>query len=423
MIKNKLLACILGCALLLCSCSGGAPSSAPKQDFTQVPSAPPSSAPADSSLPQIPNANGDALTASGYNAMWISYLEWKNFDTQSENSFRASIIKMLDNCAAININTMIIQVRPFADAIYESALFPKSHLLTGTQGQDNGYDAFKIIIEECRARQMRVEAWINPYRIALNDKMPKSFAESSLKNLHPDWAKEANGGIYLEPSNPEVQKYIVDGVIEVVQNYDIDGVQFDDYFYPTTDKSFDAAEYAASGTSLSVDEWRRENVNSLIKQVYTAVHATKQQVYFGISPQGNNDNNYNQQYSDVKLWLSTPGYADYIMPQLYWGFNYTTKSGSEAYKFDTLVKQWAGYPRDGGVALYIGLGPWRIGAGDGGANDQAEWKSGSNTAKMVAALKAAQGVDGYALYRYDSLFNNPEYQELCNKEIEALKAQ
>ena len=121
---------------------------------------------------------------------------------------------------------------------------------------------------------------------------------------------------------------VVQGVTEIVQNYDVDGIQFDDYFYPTTDEAFDTESYARYGGGQDLAEWRRANVNTLVQKVYAAVKAVKPEAVFGISPQGNNDNNYSQQYSDVALWLSTPGYVDYIMPQVYWGYNYTLQNGS-----------------------------------------------------------------------------------------------
>ncbi|MEG0091634.1 MAG: family 10 glycosylhydrolase, partial [Oscillospiraceae bacterium] len=203
--------------------------------------------------------------------------------------------------------------------------------------------------------------------------------------------------------------------------YAVDGIHMDDYFYPTTDLSIDKANYDASGSTLSQENWRRENVNNLVKSIYAKIKSINPAVTFGISPQGNNDNNYNSQYSDVKLWLSQPGYADYIMPQLYWGFNYLTKSGRADYQFTKLAQQWAGYPRADEVKLYIGLGAYRIGGGDGGSNDQSEWSSGTNLANMVSAARAIEGIGGCGLYRYDNLFKNSAQEVLAHSERANLK--
>jgi uncharacterized lipoprotein YddW (UPF0748 family) len=326
---------------------------------------------------------------------------------------------VLDNCVALGLNSIIVHVRPFGDAVYPSALFPWSHLLTGAQGSDPGYDPLAIFVQEAHARGLRFEAWINPYRLKLNEKTPGTLAANSLAALHPDWVKEAAGGLYLDPANPQVQSYIVDGVVELLQNYDVDGIQFDDYFYPTTEESFDAQAYAASGTTLRLADWRRENVNSLVRKVYAAVHETRPSATFGISPQGNNDNNYNTQYSDVALWLSTPGYVDYVMPQLYWGYDYTLQSGSTRFAFANLVSEWLARPRAEQVALYIGLGAYRIGDGDGSAQESDEWSSGKNLAAMVQTLQE-KGVNGYALYCYRYLFANNTYAALAQAECTAL---
>ena len=193
---------------------------------------------------------------------------------------------------------------------------------------------------------------------------------------------------------------------------------------PTTDEAFDAAEYAAAGTNLSLEDWRRENVNALVRQLYQLVHAggrTAGAVPLGISPQGNNDNNYAQQYSDAALWLSTPGYIDYAMPQVYWGYGYTTGSGSTRFAFENITAEWLALPRAEGVALYFGLGAYRIGDGDGGNYDHAQdqWQTGRNLADMVTTLRGA-GADGFGLYRSDFLLCNSAWPQLAQAECAAL---
>ena len=218
---------------------------------------------------------------------------------------------------------------------------------------------------------------------------------------------------------------IAAGVQEILDGYAVDGIHLDDYFYPTTDEAFDAAEYAAAGTNLSLEDWRRENVNALVRQLYQLVHAggrTAGAVPLGISPQGNNDNNYAQQYSDAALWLSTPGYIDYAMPQVYWGYGYTTGSGSTRFAFENIVPEWLAMPRAASTALYFGLGAYRIGEGDGGANEdsQSQWCTGSALARQVESLHSL-GAGGWALYRYDSLFRSAQ-PELADAERAALAA-
>ncbi len=381
--------------------------------------------PATSTPPAVDGSLDQAVSTDEYRAVWISYLELEGIDMSSEQSFSSAMSTMLDNSVTTGINTVIFHVRPFGDALYNSSIFPSSHLVAGTQGAPMPYDPLAVTINLCKARGLRIEAWVNPYRVQLSSSKPSSLSSSNPAvgymngSTTSDYVVQSNGGLYYNPAYTEVQDLIVSGVVELVKNYDIDGIQFDDYFYPTTDASFDSTAYSKLAGGQGLAAWRRDNVNTLVKKVYSAVKNTDPSVIFGISPQGNNDNNYNSQYSDVKLWLSTPGYVDYIMPQLYWGFNYLTASGRTDYQFVKLTNEWAAYPRAASVSLYIGLGAYRIGIGDGGANDQAEWSSGENLAKQVEALRQISGVSGFALYRYDSLFRSS--QPLADQEVANLK--
>ena len=403
---KRILCLLIFCTLLLAGCSSAQPANT---DFTSVPTT-------EDSAQATPTPAPTA--AEDYRAMWISYLELQTPNGLNEADFRAQVDTMLQNSVALGMNTVIVQVRPFSDALYQSDLFPQSHILASQQGQAIGYDPLQIFIEQGHALGLSVEAWINPYRVQLSSSQPAQLSENNPAVLHPEWTKSANGGLYYDPSLPEVRQLVVDGVTEIVSRYDVDGIHFDDYFYPTTEESFDAERYAASGSQLSLADWRRENVNQLVSQVYAAIKEIDPSVRFGISPQGNNANNYDQQYSDVCLWLSQPGYVDYILPQLYWGFDYFTASGRTDYQFAGLCRQWAAYPRCEEVQLYIGLGAWRIGDGDGGSNNQAEWSSGNNLAKMVEDLRQA-GCGGFALYRYGSLYSST-YPELAALERESL---
>lgn len=352
--------------------------------------------------------------------MWISYLEFESVDFSTQDSFTKAVETMFKNCADMGLNTVIVQVRPFGDALYNSSVFPSSHLMTGTQGVMPSYDPLSVMVEKAHSLNLRIEAWINPYRVKLSSTKPGNLAANNPAN-DPSLVFNANGGIYYNPALTQVQDLVVSGIEEIVRNYNVDGIHLDDYFYPTTDLSIDKSYYDASGTSLSQADWRRENVNTLVRKIYDKIKSIKPSVTFGISPQGNNDNNYNTQYSDVNLWLSQKGYVDYIMPQLYWGFGYLTASGRDDYQFVKLANQWASYPRDSSVKLYLGLGAYRIGAGDGGSNDQSEWSSGNNLAKQVNALYAVNGISGFALYRYDNLFRNSAYAALAQSETEHLR--
>lgn len=362
-----------------------------------------------------------APPAGQYRGMWISYLEWMNTDFSSAAAFTAAVCAMLDNCVQLGLNTVIAQVRPFGDALYPSVYYPWSHLCTGTQGRDPGFDPLDILIAEAHRRGLSLEAWLNPYRLRLNPNTPAALAANSPANTHPEWVAEVNGGLYLNPAIPEAAAYVTAGVREILDHYAVDGIHFDDYFYPTTEDAIDAAQFAAAGAA-DRDSWRRQNVTALVRQVYAAVKAADPTLRFGISPQGNPENNYSQQYSDVLAWMAEPC-VDYILPQLYWGYHFTLKNGSTRFAYENLVPEWLSYPRAEGVALYLGLGAWRIGDGDGGSNEDsaAVWATGHALADQISDL-TAQGADGYVLYRYGSLYASA-YPELAAAERDAIAAQ
>ncbi len=390
---------------------------------------------ASSSLPAASSAAPQAAAAlpGEMRAMWISYLEWLKNDISTEEKMRGVLQRMFGECQAMGLNTVIVQVRPFGDALYKSEIFPWSHHLTGTQGEDPGYDPLAVMVEEAHAHGLRLEAWVNPYRVNLPGENlgPEELAENNPARLHPEWLREVEDvGSFYDPGIPEVQQMIVDGMAEIVRNYDVDGIHIDDYFYPAftgeqtdagEDLAFDEETYAQYGEGAELAAWRRQNVNDLVKAAYAAIKAEKPGVSFGISPQGNNDNNYNQQYSDVKLWMAEAGYCDYVMPQLYWGFGYQLKNGSDRFAFANIAAEWAAFPRAPEVQLYAGLGAYRIEEGDGSEGTEEEWNSGHNLADMVAALRGMEGYGGFALFRYEVLYGKGA-SPLAEDEIAALTA-
>ena len=365
-----------------------------------------------------------ALPAGEWRAVWVSYLEWAAMDFSTEDAFRARVVQLLDNCTGLGLNTVLAQVRPFGDALYRSSLFPWSHLCTGVQGQDPGFDPLDVLLQEAHTRGISVEAWVNPYRLRSSAAMPPNLADSNLANTHPEWVCTVDEGLYLNPAEPAAADYVVQGVAELVQNYAVDGIHFDDYCYPTTDESIDAAQFAASGAG-NLAAWRRENVTALVRAVHDTVKAADPTLRFGISPQGNPDNDENQQYSDVTGWLASGGedaVVDYLCPQVYWGQGFALHNGSTRFAFENIVPAWLAYPRAEGVALYFGLGAYRVGVGDGGSNENSlsGWSTGRALADQVAFLRE-QGAEGWALYRYGSLFG-PEQTSLAAAECGALAA-
>lgn len=360
-----------------------------------------------------PTATAEPAAAAPYRAVWVSYLEWQRVDFSTPETFSGDIAVILDNIRDLGATVVLAQVRPFGDALYPSSYYPFSHLCTGQQGRDPGYDPLALLVQAAHDRGLALEAWVNPYRIQAG--LTPALCDASPAKLHPDWVKYTDTGAYLDPANTAVRQYIADAVGELCANYDADGIHFDDYFYPTTDPAFDAADYAASGTALTQDDWRRENVNALVE----LCHATARRygVRFGVAPVGDPEQNYALQYSDAARWLRQ-GTVDYLMPQLYWGQEYV-KDGDTSHSLARLAGAWAALPRAAGVRLYAGLGAYRIGAGDG-SDAGSEWVSGRALADQLNLLDRL-GVQGAGLYRYASLFDASDYAGLAAAEVDAVR--
>ena len=239
-----------GCGAATGSSSGGAAASQP---------------PAGASQPAVTATAQPAATGDEYRAAWITYLEYQTMDLSTEEAFRSGIATAFDNLQAMGITTVIAHVRPFGDALYASSIFPWSHLLTGTQGQDPGYDPLAVMVQQAHSRGMRLEAMVNPYRVRGSATTPPQLAPQNPAAQYQadpakaDWVIAVGDGLYYNPGIPEVQQLIVDGVREICENYEVDGIQFDDYFYPEgADDSFDAAAYAQYANGQPLAAWRRQ---------------------------------------------------------------------------------------------------------------------------------------------------------------------
>lgn len=301
-----------------------------------------------------------AWISTVFNIDWPSKASYGNAERQ-----KREYIALLDKLKGAGINTAVVQVRPESDAIYRSKINPWSRFLTGTQGKDPGYDPLAFIIEESHKRGIKVHAWFNPYRASIYpDK--STTASSNAINRHPDWVINYNNKWYYDPGKPEVVNYIVDTVAEVVQNYNVDGVHFDDYFYPGPGFPDDAT-FRKYGSG-NKDNWRRSNINNMVKRVRDKVHSIKPNVEFGISPAGIWRNSYNdpngsktsggesyiKQYADTRYWIKN-GLVDYVVPQVYW------RIGHPRADYATLVKWWSDQVKGTNVKLYIGQGIYKHG--------------------------------------------------------------
>ncbi len=340
-------------------------------------------------------------------AVWISYLEYQSIlQGKTKNQFTNSIKSMFDKLSEDGFNTVFVHVRSHSDAMYDSDIFPWSVYCTGTEGKDPGFDPLEIMVSEAHSADLKIEAWINPYRIkGSSDTSKISKSSPAYEWLDTGKVIVLDNKIYYNPADEEVIDLIVSGVEEVVRNYDVDGIHFDDYFYPTTAESFDKEyykEYKNSGGKLDLASWRRQNVNTLIKKVYSAIKAINSSCRFGVSPTGNMDQNYNTHYCDVNTWVTSKGYVDYICPQIYFGFN------NKSRPYLDVLAEFGNMITRSDVELIVGLAAYKAGAEDtyAGDNGKKEWINNNDIlARQIVAAREENNYSGFALYRYDSLYN------------------
>lgn len=354
---------------------------------------------------------------------WISTVE--NIDWPTKGEFdpekqRQDFVKLLDELKETGINAVFVQVRPTSDSFFPSEYFPWSHWLTGEQGKapSDGYDPLKFMIEEAHKRNLEFHAWINPYRISMHDK-PELLAESHPARVHPDWVVKNNGKLYFNPAIVDAQNYIINGVKEIVQKYDVDGIHMDDYFYPYPgDEPFNDSkeynEYKNGGGTKSLADWRRDNVNSIVEGLNTGVKSIKPYVKFGISPFGiwrnkgsdptgsdtNGLQNYDDLYADARTWMKN-GWVDYLAPQIYWHF------GNPAAAYEKLIDWWTkeingehDHSGKHNIQLYIGQAAYRVG--------ESNW---TNPDQLPAQLRynndQGNNIAGNIMFSTSDLLRNP----------------
>ena len=344
--------------------------------------------------------------------VWVSYMElsMENESSKTQKAFEDKFTEIAQKCRESGFNTLIVQVRPFCDALYKSSYFPWSHILTGTQGENPQYDALQIMCDICKENNLKIHAWINPYRVSSNE-TPKKLSDNNPYIKNSEIGIKTDNGIFLDPSNETAQQLISDGVKEIAENYDVDGIQFDDYFYPTEDESFDKKQYEAyiekygKENSMSLDNWRMQNVNTLICKVYRTIKSVDSSVEFGISPQGNIGNN-DGLYADVKSWCTCKGFADYICPQIYFSLE------NPALTFEDCLDSWTSLDFDENVKLYVGLGGYKASNGE---YDEKTWLlSDSILADEYDNLRNNKSVRGFMLYSYSCLEDDTAKKEINN---------
>ena len=355
--------------------------------------------------------------------IWIPFmsLDMKVTD-YSESAFKSKFDNIVEQSKAYGLNTLVVHVRPYGDSLYPSEIFPWSHLLTGTQGNNPGFDPLAYMVEKTHAEGLEFHAWVNPLRIQSKE-TPSILAENNPYNQwrndndtsNDDYVVDFDNGKYYNPAYPQVQAKIISGIREIVKNYKVDAVQFDDYFYPTQDPSFDKVAYDKycskinnGAVALSLQEWRTNNINTLISGVYSAIKDENNKVKFGISPQCNIQNDINM-CADVYTWGSVSGYVDYLCPQVYVSFTHPTLT------FDKSAKQWKDLVSNENVKLYYGLAVYKAGSDV----DSGTWQGSSDILKQQIEYGRSLDSDGFMLYSWDYM-NTEQTKEEVNNVVKIL---
>ncbi|MEW9096765.1 MAG: family 10 glycosylhydrolase [Clostridiaceae bacterium] len=349
-----------------------------------------------------------------HNIDWPSNKHYKNIKAQ-----KSTLIENMKFIEENNMNTVFFQVRGMGDALFPSSYAPWSKYLTGTLGKNPGYDPLKFALDEAHRRNLEFHAWFNPFRIDSNAKYfnkqnyINSLPKGSPLKSNPNWIVRYGNYHWLDIGIPEARDYAINTILEVVKNYDIDGIHIDDYFYPYPEKGIvfqDSNTYAQYGKGYSsIADWRRDNVNKFIKELNNRIKEIKPHVKFGVSPFGIWRNgtsfggspttglsSYDAIYTDSKKWIDEE-WIDYIVPQIYWEFE------NKHSPYATLVDWWSKQVEDKNVHLYIGHAAYKL--GDAKSYGQA-WGKRNEIINQVKYARSNKNVKGESFFSLRDLKAN-----------------
>ncbi|WP_218030923.1 glycoside hydrolase family 10 protein [Dictyobacter aurantiacus] len=343
----------------------------------------------------------------------VANIDWPSQPGLPIERQKQQFISQLDQLQALHMNAVFVQVRPTMDAFYPSKYVPWSQYLTGVQGKDPGYDPLAFMLSEAHKRNLEFHAWFNPYRVSLQTDVTK-LAPNNPARLHPDWVVKYGSGLYFDPGIPTAREFIVKSILEAVRNYDIDGVHFDDYFYPypIAGQDFpDNATYQRYGAAQFANkaDWRRDNINKLIQELSQQIKAVKSYVKFGVSPFGVWRNNsvdptgsataasvsdYDDLYADTRTWIKH-NWLDYIAPQIYWNIGFAPAA------YDILVPWWSNEVEGSRVQLYIGQAAYKIN------NNNQAWANPEEMPNQLKLNLQYSAVKGSIFFSMKDLTANP----------------
>lgn len=380
------------------------------------------------------NNNTESATrlADSVRAMWISQFDLtlmclKDGKQRKKDEYLSRVSLMMARLLGMGINTVFLQVRPNGDSLYPSEIFPASSYAVGLLGADFEYDPIEIFINEAKRAQISAHAWINPLRLMKDSDLSSLGGEyiiSKWRNEQKFYGTrivKVNEYCYLNPAYEETRELIVSGACEIMDRYAFDGIHIDDYFYPTTAESFDASayqEYLASGGSLSLGDFRRENITSLISELCEAAHERGK--IFGVSPSGNLSRNYNELYADANEWCERKT-VDYLCPQIYFGIEH------ETFPFEKTVNDFEKICEKNEVELIIGLTLEKAQNGSKGVGDtyagsgRDEWINNKDILARCYEIIRKNDYKGVAFFSY-RLFYSPSDDSPVNDTADERKS-
>lgn len=358
--------------------------------------------------------------------VWVSTvanIDYPSSATTDSSVLKEELIEILDNCKDMGFNAVFFQVRPSADALYKSEIFPWSRYLTGTQGvaPSDNFDPLAFATQEAHARGLQLHAWINPYRITNSSSESDLLASNNPAVLNPNLVlTDSNGKMYFNPGDSASIELIVNGAVEIVENYDVDGLHMDDYFYPDASFNDDATYSYSKDEYPNRDDWRRANVDKLVRTLDERLHQADPNIIFGISPRGIWANksemsegsdtagggSYSKIYADSRGWVKN-GWVDYIMPQIYWNIGY------EIADYTTLCNWWSDVVRGTDVRLYIGEGAYRT-----TSSTLPAWTGDNGTNELRTHIlngRENPSISGYCCFTYNDFLENPSIYSLMQE--------
>lgn len=340
-------------------------------------------------------------------------IDWPSNKRSSVEVKKAELLSYLDQFEACNLNAVFFQVRPAADAFYQSHLEPWSEWMAGKQGKApaEGFDPLGFMVEECHRRGMELHAWINPYR-AVSSIQYSDISNEHPSKTHPEWCFDYGKSRYFHPGLPAVRAHLQEVVVDILEHYDVDGIHFDDYFYPYSIKGEEIpdqdhyAAYASEGQSL--EDWRRHNIDLLIQETQATIRSVDPLVKFGVSPlaiwrnqktdptgsqTSTSQTSYDNLFADTKKWVDS-AWVDYMVPQLYWSTSHKSAN------FNHLLDWWAGF--ESRTHIYVGHAIYKL------QNPKSEiWKSLSELEFQLDEVRGVEGLQGSAFYRASTFEDNP----------------